>query len=321
MCIAINLGVIMNGLHAVPAGGRDGEPDAATLLSDLTALRHRTRVDRHGYAFPLFLFGGLLLLAPLLYATDQVYYEFDDYDPRQNGSNFLIRVFRTAAGPDPVSPTLVAWYWLATLVLGSLATAWWYRRRAERAGVETSTRAFLVAAGAAFAGFILGSYLLQDYSLALYGAWTVNLPLILGSAAAAAIVTFWGTRRDRTPTHHTIAVFVAAVFAATAFAAIGVYANRGFSALYVIAAGLLVLAWLERSVLLGVTGVLFTLTAVPATLHWSLFSTYIDARAVLHHLGFGAANRQLEVLQVLLVPAAILLIAGAVAALTRKKGA
>lgn len=326
MCIAIKLGVFMNGTQAAPAGGRGGEPDAATLLSDLTALRHRTRADRHGYAFPLFLFGGLILLAPLLYATDQVYYELDDWDPRQNGSNFLVRVFRTAAGPDPLSPTLVAWYWLATLVLGSLATAWWYRRRAERSGVETGTQAFLIAAGAAFAGFFLGSWLLEDYSLALYGAWTVNLPLILCSAAASAVVTFWCTRRDRTPTQRTVGVFVAAVFAATAFAAVGVYANRGFSALYVIAAGLLVLAWLERSVLLGVTGVLFTLTAVPATMHWNWSSIYVDANALFYQLGwqlneYDTADRQLAVLQMLLTPAVILLIAGAIAALTRRRTA
>jgi hypothetical protein len=327
MCIAIKLGVIMNGTQAAPAGGRGGEPDAATLLSELTALRHRTRSDRHGYAFPLFLFGGLILLAPLLYMTDEPYYPMDDWDPRQNGSNFLVRVFRTAAGPDPLSPTLTAWYWLATLVLGFLATAWWYRRRAERAGVETGTQAFLIAAGAAFAGFFLGSWLLEDYSLALFGAWTVNLPLILCSAVAAAVVTFWCTRRDRAPTQRMVGVFVAAVFAATAFAAIGVYANRGFSALYVIAAGLLVLAWLERSVLLGVTGVLFTLTAIPATLHLTWPYPYIDANLLFYQLGWrldeynDTADRQLEVLQMLLIPAAILLVAGAVAALTRRKSA
>jgi hypothetical protein len=319
-------GSLMNGTQAAPAGGRGGEPDAASLLSDLTALCRRTRADRQGYAFPLFLFGGLILLAPLLYGTDESYYPTDDWDPRQNGSNFLVRVFRTAAGPDPHSPTLVAWYWLATLVLGSLATAWWYRRRAERAGVETGTQAFLIAAGAAFAGFFLGSWLLEDYSLALYGAWTVNLPLILCSAAAAAVVTFWCTRPGRTPAQRMVGVFVAALLAATAFAAIGVYANRGFSALYVIAAGLLVLAWLERSVLLGVTGVLFTLTAVPATMHLNTPSIRLDMNELFHHLGwsvddFDTGNRQVAVLQLLLLPAAILLIAGAVAALTRRRGA
>ena len=58
----------MNGTQAVPAGGRGGLPDAASLLLDLTA---------------------------------------------------------------PLSPTLV---------LGSPATAWWDRLRAERAGVATGPR-------------------------------------------------------------------------------------------------------------------------------------------------------------------------------------
>jgi hypothetical protein len=303
MCIAIMLGVIMNGTPAAPAGG----PDAATLLSDLTALRHRTRADRHGYAFPLFLFGGLLLLAPLLYQAGS---------GAQAG--FLARVFRTNAGQDPAAPTLIAWYWLATLVLGALATAWWYRRRAIRTGVETGTRGFLVAAAAAFAGFLLGVYLLGEVASELYGAWQVNMPLIVGSMAAAGVVTFWSTRPDRSTTQRTAGMFVAAVFAAVAFAAIGVYADS-FSALYVIAVGILVLAWLERSVLLGVTGVMFTLTAIPATMSIRVFGTYVDARAVFHHLGFEATSLQLDVLQRLLPPAAILLIAAAAAALTRKK--
>ena len=300
----------MNGTQAAPAGGRGGEPDAATLLSDLTALRQRTRADRHGYAFPLFLFGGLILLAPLLYAADG----------QSEEGGVLARVFRTNAGQDPTSPTLIAWYWLATLVVGSLSTAWWYRRRANRTGVETDTRAFLLAAGAAFAGFLLGVYLLGEVASELYGAWMVNVPLILGSVAAAGVATFWSTRPDRPTVQRTAGMFVAAVFAALAFTAIGIYANM-FSALYVIAVGLLVLAWLERSVLLGVTGVLFTLTAIPATMSVRVLGMYVDARAIFHHLGFEAPGLQVEVLQTLLLPAAILLIAGAVAALSQRKGA
>ncbi len=302
----------MDETHAVPAGGRDGAPDAATLLSELTALRHRARSDRHGYAFPLFLFGGLILLAPLLY-TAAAEGQFEEV-------GVLGRVFRTNAGQDPASPTLIAWYWLATLVLGTLATAWWYRRRAGRTGVETDTRAFLVGAGAAFAGFFLGVYLLGEVAAELYSSWLVNVPLILGSVAAAGVVTFWSTRPDRPATDRTAGMFVAAVFAAVAFAAIGVYANT-FSALYVIAVGLLVLAWLERSVLLGVTGVLFTLTAIPATMSINLFGMHVDAEAVFYHLGFRASGLQVRVLQTLVVPATVLLIAGVVAALSRRKSA
>jgi hypothetical protein len=38
------------------------EPTADELLGDLRSLRDRARADRRGYAFPLFLFGGLILL-------------------------------------------------------------------------------------------------------------------------------------------------------------------------------------------------------------------------------------------------------------------
>jgi hypothetical protein len=36
---------------------------SADVLADLAALRRRTRGDRHAYAFPLFLFGALILWA------------------------------------------------------------------------------------------------------------------------------------------------------------------------------------------------------------------------------------------------------------------
>lgn len=298
------------------------EPGAADLLADIRSLRARARGDRHGYAFPLFLFGTLILLAPLLYAprNPERYYDSitEGWDPRFDGSNPLIRIFRTTAGTDPMYPNLVAWYWLLTIVGGFLASAWWYRRRADRIGVETDTRGFLVAAGATFAGFFLGTYALQGVARSLYGARTVNVPILLGSAMAAAIAVYWCTRPARTSAQRTVGVFTAALFAAVTFSSIGVYTNRGFSALFVIAAGLLALAWLERSALLGVIGLLFTLAAIPATLLFSSPSLYVNINAWFWHLGWriDPADRQLEVLQMLVLPAAILLIGGAIAALT-----
>jgi hypothetical protein len=48
------------------------------------------------------------------------------------------------------------------------------------------------------------------------------------------------------------------LLATVAFAALGGYLIYGFAALLIIAAGLLTLAWLERGVLLAVTGLVFS---------------------------------------------------------------
>jgi hypothetical protein len=125
----------------------------------------------------------------------------------------------------------------------------------------------LVSAGAALAGFLLGVPLLKELVPArntLYSTPSTNLPILFGSAAAAAVVLFWATRRVRAAALRAVGLFLGVLLATVAFAALGVYLIYGFSALLIVAAGLLVLAWLERSVLLGVTGLLFTATAVVA---------------------------------------------------------
>lgn len=285
------------------------------LLGELHALRDRAREDRHGYAFSLLLFGVLLLAAPLLYAPapDLDRYDVDSFDPRLHGDNVLEQVFRTTAGPDPAHPTLIACYWLVVLVAGFGATAWWYRRRAARVGIETDTRAFLVAAGAAFAGFILGTYVLSRYTLSLYGAWQVNLALMVGSLAIAALV-LWRTR-------HPLGVFAAAVCCAVTFSSIAVYANKGFSALLVIAGGLLVLAWLERSTLLTVVSVLFTVVAIPSAIMLVNALVIIEPAVMFSAVGWqpDGFDTRANALAQLLLPAVVLLAGGTVAAVRYRR--
>jgi hypothetical protein len=288
--------------------------DNASLLADLEALRHRAREDRHGYAFSLLLFGALVLAAPLLYApAGSADFSADAFDPKVSGGNLLVRIFRTTAGPDPANPTLIAWYWLFVLVAGFGATAWWYRRRAARVGVETGTRAFLVTAAAAFAGFFLGTYVFSRYALSLYGAWQVNLSLMFGSLLLAALV-LWRTR-------HLAGVFAASVCGAVTFSAIAVYTNKGFSALLVIAGGLLALAWLERSVLLGVVSALFTLVAVPSTAMIVNPTVVLDPGYLYYLLGWEIewTDTRTYALQQLLAPAAVLLAGGTVAAIRYRR--
>lgn len=293
-------------------------PESTELLAELRSLRVRARADRHGYALPLFLFGALILVAPLLY-TVAPYDDFfsGGFDPRIEGSNPLERIFRTTARQDPAHPTLIAWYWLLVLVVGFGATAWWYRKRAARVGVETDTRAFLIAAGAGFTGVFIGTYAFSSMAMELYGAWQANLSIMFGSLLLAALAVRWARR----PAMRTVAVFVASVCGAVTFSSIAVYTNRGFSALLVIAAGLLVLAWLERSVLLGVIGVVFTLVVIPVTAMIYTAHLFIDVNGLFYWLGWRVDYRDLQVftLQQLILPAAVLLVGGTIAALTHAR--
>jgi hypothetical protein len=235
------------------------------------------------------------------------------FDPRVLGDNLLEQVFRTTAGPDPAHPTLVACYWLFVLVAGFGATAWWYRRRAARVGIETDTRVLLVTACAAFAGFILGTYVFSRYTLSLYGAWQVNLTLMFGSLLLAVLV-LWRTR-------HPLGVFVASVCGAVTFSTIAVYTNKGFSALLVIAGGLLALAWLERSTLLTVVSVLFTLVAIPSTVMIYTAMVLIEPTALFLLVGWTPdwSNTHAWALGQLFLPAAVLLAGGAIAAVRYRR--
>lgn len=284
------------------------------LLTELGELRRRTRADRHGYAFTLLLFGALILAAPLLYETQSTLdLSLDGFDPKVGGGNPLVRIFRTEAGiADPAYPTLIAWYWLLVLVVGFGATALWYRRRAARVGVETDTRGLIISGAAAFVGFCLSTFVFSRYALSLYGAWQVNLSLMFGSLLLA-VLAGWRVRG-------TLGVFLASVFGTVTFSSIAVYTNKGFSALLVIAGGLLALAWLERSVLLGVVSVMFTLSAVPATAMIVTPGIVLEPAWLYAKLGWTAewTNLRVYTLQQLLLPAAVLLVGGTIAVVRRR---
>ena len=300
-----------------PAQSRD-ESSATEMLDDMRSLRARVRSDRHGFAFPLFLFGALILMAPLTYMSTQL----SEAEWAQG-----VEIGR---GPFPQFaplhgnvkyPGLIDWYWVLTIVGGMAITGWWYRRRATRLGVETDTRIPFVAAGAALAGFLLWepalTWLLAEDST-LYSSPGLNLPVLVASAIAAAGVLAWTFRPQRTETQRAAGVFGGVLLASLTFATIGVYMIKGFSALLAIAAALLVLAWWERSTLLAVVGGLFTLAAIPANhdlWYWDLGYTF-------QQLGWTGAwdEGQVFALQNLLVPGMVLLAGGAVAAIAKARG-
>lgn len=274
------------------------------LLDELDELRQRTRNDRHAYAFPLFLFGALVLLSPVLYATTL---PRDDFELVPVGSGAFPQF--TAIGLT--YPDLVGWYWISTIIGGLWATSWWYRRRARRHGVETDVRVPTAAAVAALAGFLVweplfGTLLRDvfDYHYGFYSMPALNLPILFGSAAGAVVAGLWSTRHTGWP--RTAGVAVTAFLTAVFFGAVVVYLIRGYGALVIIAAALLALAWAERSTLLAVVGGLFTAAALLVNLY--------DVQNVFYRLGWHAGwNDQVSTLQSMLLPGLILTVGGVVA--------
>lgn len=270
------------------------------LLSELDDLRYRARVDRHAYVFPLFLFGALILLSPLVYLPAESQGHPGDQGPFPPFVPNLAIFLRY--------PELVGWYWMATVVGGLWLTSWWYRRQARRRGVETDVRGAAAAAGAALFGLVLWepllSAVLRETVGNLRSAPAVNLPILFGSAALSAAALVLARGRPA-------ALFAGAFLAAVAFGAIGVYLLNGYAALLAIGVALLVLAWWERSGLLLAVALAFLVASAPA-IHGNALGLYGQTSSL------GADPRRLAFFSVL-APGVVLLVGGVVAVLRNRR--
>ena len=122
-----------------PSGDATGA-GPSDLLRDLSRLRHRTRVARHGYWFPLVLFGVLGCAAAPLYlaAAASVPPGPGSYQTSNTGPLLLSGM---SLGRNDF---FIGWYWTIALVGGYLLTVLWYWRSARRAGVRTPARGYLI---------------------------------------------------------------------------------------------------------------------------------------------------------------------------------
>src|SRR5712692_5792492 len=126
------------------AGAESANPsEPAELLGELNRLRKRTRSARHAYWFPLVLFGVLTVAATPLYILSTV---------------SVARAGAIASGViwrGPFLPILggesgyrlqgyLGNYWLAAILAGLVLTALWYRRHANRVGLVTPARGYLI---------------------------------------------------------------------------------------------------------------------------------------------------------------------------------
>jgi hypothetical protein len=278
----------------------------ADLLGDLQQLRRKVRRDRRGYAFPLLLFGILILAAPLCYeALPMTLDDTGSYIERPNGP-FPVFMYLWAPLRNDI---LVQWYWMLALLVGFGATTWWYRRRAQQVGVETDLRGYLVAAGAGVVGLVFGVPVLEATATpgGLYSTPEVNLPILFVATAASVLACAIGVRWPRWRPY---AVPAGVLLGTIALAAVGVYMIYGFSALLIIAVALLVLAWVERSPLLGVVGMLFTVVSVHANL-----------QGMAHYFSIYEQDSRLVVLTDLALPGAVLIIGGVIALLQSRRAA
>jgi hypothetical protein len=162
----------------------------------------------------------------------------------------------------------IGWYWLAALLAGYLGTLWWYRRHALKVGVQTRTRTYLTAG-------ILG---------------------VLGGLALGPVLQFLALN-----TAASVSDAVRRVFSP-----LYVLVNLGLIPILVVAAGLLVLARLERSRLLAGTGGLVIVLL-------ALAPVYVNTAP------FGADFPDYGYLPTVLLPAFVLLTAGVVATMRARR--
>lgn len=298
---------------------------AATLLHEVAELRRQTRRDRHAYWPPMLLLGVLVLAAPLVYgqaATPRAGAVFDTSTPewRIFGTDLVfmpLRLFGPGLGSMAGDPTAIAVYWLCVVVLGVAATMAWYRWRGARVGLETSTRTFVLV-GIAGLLFLFGILPLVTSALVFpYVGYASALGISLSVAAvvvfgALSVVALRGAPR---PLWRNAAGWVSVVVTLLAASGLLFYASiQGYAPLLVIAVALLALAVIERSTLCGVIAVLFALAALLTNLY--------NMENLLFRFGNGYTDDpRLIAFAHLVLPAAVLIIGGAVAALVARRTA
>jgi hypothetical protein len=177
------------------AGSGDGGPAAAKLLDEMRAIRSRTSAAAHAYWLPLLLF-GIVICGSLPF--------YERLKPLRAGP-------RPAALPSSCRPgqpcrisgsvghltvvTALGWYWQAAIPVAVVLTVLWYRRRADRIGLRTPARSFLII------GLVLGelvllvSLLIADQS-ARPGGFFINTRHVAAVLVIAAVlwVLAWAER-------------------------------------------------------------------------------------------------------------------------------
>jgi hypothetical protein len=285
------------------------DTEAAALLDDLGRLRNRTRQDSHGYWLPLLLFGVLILVAPVLYGAAGITVptngNIDVYGPELHigGLGFYPLSLFTSFQLD-VSGLAVGLYWLGVVVVGMLVTLAWYRWRALRVGVQPRTGTYLLYALGGLLVCVLPVPLVAGLLIdALGGSDKASVLLSVAVLVVGIVLTALCARGRSRNVMRWIGLVVGIVLVLIGTSDVTFLANtHGYGGLFVIAIGIVGLAWMERSRLCGVVAVLFVAAALLADLY--------DMENVLS--GYPVSTQTIT-FDNLVLPAAVLIVGGIVA--------
>jgi hypothetical protein len=225
--------------------------DPRGLLIELGAMRKRARADRHGYWLPFLLFGLITLVATPFYVpkyclkTGACSWSRSD----EPSLHHWLHPTGTMSGPEFTfrPPSIAAdIYWIVALLCGYLAVVWWYRWRAAQVGVETPTRLYAQVTIFLLVLPLVGVPVLNMLFFGRVG-WQIALPITVVAIVAAT----WRVRS----VGFTLSVLL--LFGLAHF--ITAYP---YGPMFVLAAGLAGLAYLERSAVCTVTVAIFTATVL-----------------------------------------------------------
>ncbi|WP_410621008.1 hypothetical protein [Amycolatopsis sp. cmx-8-4] len=252
----------------------------AVLLDELARLKTRTRADRHAYVPPLLLFGVLVLLAPLW----------------SSGGPALFGVAGLWFG------TPLELYWLVAVTGGFLATACWYLHRGRRRGVRTPIGAYLAVGFVGVVAISFGMPVVASFAYRVarspYAQAPVTGPvMIVATAVLGGLLWLRSTLTGHAARGVVTAAAVLSGLVALSALDLRFAPYRPYASLVTIGLGLVGLAWLERSRLLGVISGLFAASALLANL--GVFARYEGETA--------------HVFRSSLLPGLILLVGGVVA--------
>lgn len=111
------------------------------LLESVGSLRHRVRTDRHNFWFPLVLFGVITLLSiPLYYGWP---FHFSNFHCRHiahglvcSGTGSYATGYLTSGFTANQLGGWLTLFWVTSLLLGYVATIWFYRHRGSTVGLR-----------------------------------------------------------------------------------------------------------------------------------------------------------------------------------------
>jgi hypothetical protein len=129
----------MMGERAREPGSGEYLAGQVELLDAIKALRHQVRAARHGYWFPLALFGTLTCASIPFYLRPAPLVTVGGLAASGAEPNWLLGGYPVLTGGGAL-----AIYWMAALLGGLLLTQLWYWWHARRVGVATRSRAYFV---------------------------------------------------------------------------------------------------------------------------------------------------------------------------------